>query len=204
MKKQKKKGGGLSMCDKKRTNEARKVLRFLGAVAIAAALFLPAVASAQGDRDRMTRIESGTIIPVRTNDTIDADRRDDQVYTGIVDQDVRGSNGRLAIPRGSTVELIVRVTSDNDLVIDVESASVNGQRYAIKTETNRQESKRDDSLVGSIVGAIQGGQARGRAVRIPRDSILTFRLARPLDMGVADRGTTRDGRHYHDYDRDRQ
>jgi hypothetical protein len=207
MKKQKKKRGGLSMCDKKRTNEARKVLRFLGA-AIAAALFIPGVASAQGrdqgsdrDRDRMTRIEPGTIIPVRTNNTIDADRRDDQVYTGIVDQDVRGSNGRLAIPRGSTVELIVRITSDNDLVIDVESVSVNGQRYAIKTETNRQESKRDDSVVGSIVGAIQGGQARGRAVRIPKDSILTFRLARPLEMGVADRGTTRDGRHYHDYDR---
>jgi hypothetical protein len=199
------------MCDKKRTNAARKALRFLGAAAIAAALFLPAVASAQGrdqgsepDRDRMTRIEPGTIIPVRTNDIIDADRRDDQVYTGIADQDVRGNNGRLAIPRGSPVELIVRVTQDNDLVIDVESVSVNGQRYAIKTEANRQESKRDDSLVGSIVGAIQGGQARGRAVRIPRDSILTFRLARPLDMGVADRGTTRDGRHYHDYDRDRQ
>src|ERR1039457_4479446 len=160
------------MYNKKRTNAARKALRFLGAAAIAAALFLPAVASAQGrdqgsepDRDRMTRIEPGTIIPVRTNNTIDADRRDDQIYTGIVDQDVRGSNGRLAIPRGSTVELIVRVTSDNDLVIDVESVSVNGQRYAIKTETNRQESKHDDSLVGSIVGAIQGGQARGRAVR---------------------------------------
>src|ERR1035437_7572352 len=116
MKKQKKKRGGLSMCDKKRTNEARKVLRFLGA-AIAAALFIPGVASAQGrdqgsdrDRDRMTRIEPGTIIPVRTNDIIDADRRDDQVYTGIADQDVRGRNSRLAIPRGSPVELIVRVT----------------------------------------------------------------------------------------------
>ena len=199
------------MCGKKRTNVACKTVRFLGTAAVVAALFLPAAASAQDrdqgsdrDRDRMTRIEPGTIIPVRTNDTIDADRRDDQVYTGIVDQDVRGSNGRLAIPRGSTVELIVRVTPDNDLITDVESVSVNGQRYALKTEANRQESRRDDSLVGSIVGAIQGGQARGRAVRIPKDSILTFRLVRPLDMGVADRGTTRDGRHYHDYDRDRQ
>jgi hypothetical protein len=30
---------------------------------------------------------------------------------------------------------------------------------------------------------------------------MTFRLQRPLDMGVADRGIMRDGRHYHDYDR---
>jgi hypothetical protein len=150
------------------------------------------------DRDRMTRIEPGMLLAVRTNETIDVDRRDYQVYSGIVDQDVRGDNGRLAIPRGSTVELIVRVAQDNDLVIDVESVMVYGVRYAIKTDTNRQGAIRDDSLVGAIVGAIQGGEARGRAIRIPRDSILTFRISRPLDMGVADRGVMRDGRHYHD------
>ena len=155
------------------------------------------------DRDRMTRIEPGTIIAVRTNDTIDVERNDYQVYRGMVDQDVRGNDGRLAIPRGSSVELIVRIERDNDLIIDLESVSVNGNRYAIKTQANRQESQRDDSLVGSIVGAIQGGEARGRAVRIPRDSILTFRLQRGLDMGVADRGSDREGRHYHDWYRDR-
>ncbi len=151
------------------------------------------------DRDRVTRIEPGTVIPVRTNDAIDVERKDNRVYRGTVDQDVRGENGRLAIPRGSQAEMIVRVASDNDLVIDIESVFVNGQRYAIQTDTNRQESQRDNSLVGAIVGAIQGGQARGRTVRIPRDSVLTFRLARPLIMGVADRGVDRGGYHYHDW-----
>jgi len=151
------------------------------------------------DRDRMTRLERGTVIAVRTTDTIDAERRDNQIYRAVVDQDVRGDNGRLAIPRGSTVELIVRVNPDNDLILDLESVSVNGNRYGIKTDPNRQEAKRDDSLVGSIVGAIQGGESRGRTVRIPRDSVLTFRLDRSLDMGVADRGRDREGRHYHDY-----
>jgi len=155
------------------------------------------------DRDRLTRVEPGTIIPIRTNEAIDVERNDYQVYRGIVDQDVRGNDGRLAIPRGSNVELIVRVARDNDLILDLESVTVNGNRYAIKTQPNRQEAERDDSLVGSIVGAIQGGEVRGRAVRIPRDSILTFRLQRPLDMGVADRGTDREGRHYHDWYRDR-
>jgi hypothetical protein len=149
--------------------------------------------------DRMTRLEPGTVIPVRTNDAIDADRRDNQVYTGIVAQDVRGNNGRVAIPRGANVELIVRVERDNDLIIDLESVMVNGQRYAVRTDANRVGSQRDDSLIGGIVGAISGAEARGRAVRIPRDSVVTFRLQRPLDMGVADRGSTRDGRHYHDY-----
>ena len=137
--------------------------------------------------DRITRLEPGTLVAVRTNEGIDADKGDNRVYTGIVDQDVRGDNGRLAIPRGSRVELIVRVEPDNDLIIDLDSVNVNGNRYAVRTTANRAESKRDDSLVGAIVGAIQGGQARGRSVHIPRDSVMTFRLQRPLEMGVADR-----------------
>jgi len=156
------------------------------------------------DRDRMTRLEPGTVIAVRTNESIDVERSDNRVYTGIVDQDVRGDNGRLAIPRGASVELIVRVARDNDLILDLESVVVNGQRYALRTDVNRVESQRDNSLIGGIIGAISGGEVRGRAVRIPRDSVVTFRLQRPLDMGVVDRGIMRDGRHYHDwYDHDR-
>ena len=149
--------------------------------------------------DRVTRIEPGTNIQVRTNDAIDAERFDNRVYYGVVDQDVRGDNGRLAIPRGSKVELIVRVMRDNDLVLDLESVNVNGQRYAIQTDKNHVESQRDNSLVGSILGAISGGQAQGRAVRIPRDSILNFRIQAPLMVGVPDRGVDRGGSHYHDY-----
>lgn len=181
---------------------------------LAAALCLPILATAQErDRDRdqdrnrysdrMTRLEPGTVIPVRSRDAIDVDRRDNRVYTGVVDQDVRGNNGRVAIPRGATVELMVRVERDNDMIIDLESVTVNGQRYAVRTDSNRVGSQRDDSLIGGIIGAISGGEAHGRAVRIPRDTVVTFRLQRPLEMGIADQGLTRDGYHYHDYN-DRQ
>ncbi|HWC98289.1 MAG TPA: hypothetical protein VG456_16130 [Candidatus Sulfopaludibacter sp.] len=151
-----------------------------------------------------TRLDTGTVIPVRTNEAIDVERRDNRVYYGVVDQDVRGDNGRIAIPRGSNAELMVRVEPDNDLILDVESVVVNGQRYAIRADPNKVESRRDNSVVGAIVGAINGGEARGRAVRIPRDSVVTFRLERPLEMGVADQGVDRDGHHYHDYYRDHQ
>ena len=148
-------------------------------------------------RDRMTRIEPGTMISVRTTERIDVDRRDNRVYRGIVDQDVRGENGRLAIPRDSAVELLVRVAPDNDLILDLDSVVVNGQRFGIRADANRVESRRDNSLVGAIIGAVEGGQVRGRAVRVPRDSILSFRIDRPMEMGVADRGYDRDGHHYH-------
>ena len=157
-----------------------------------------------GDRihsegDRVTRIEPGTNISVRTNQPIDVERFDNRVYYGTVTQDIRGDNGRLAIPGGSRVELIVRVMRDNDLVLDLESVDVNGQRYAIQTDRNRIESQRDNSLVGAIVGAINGGEAQGRAVRIPRNTVLNFRIQAPLIVGVADRGVDRGGYHYHDW-----
>ena len=63
------------------------------------------------------------------------------------------------------------------------------------------ESRRDNSLVGTIDGAINGGQYEGRAVRIPARTILNFRVQKPLFVDVVDRGVDRNGNHYHDWDR---
>ena len=154
--------------------------------------------------NRYTRLVPGTVINVRPSEAIDVERKDYRVYTGVVDQDVMGTNGRLAIPRGSTVELMVRVAPDNDLILDLESVTVRGgERYAIRTDSQRVDSQQP-GLVGAIVGSINGADVRGRAVRIPRNTLLSFRLDRPLEMGVADRGVERGGYHYHDwYDHDR-
>jgi hypothetical protein len=166
------------------------------------------VASAQGnywDRQRnlFTRLERGMTIPVRTNDPIEAGRIDYRVYTATIARDVRGDDNHLAIPRGSSAELIVRQQRDGDLVLDLESVVVNGQRYALQADPKRIDAQ-DNSLVGSILDAIPGVEIRGRSVRIPRGTTMGFRLDRSLEMGVADRGVNRDGYHYHDwYRRDR-
>ena len=62
---------------------------------------------------------------------------------------------------------------------------------------------------GAAIGAIAGGAGgasaqvltRGGDVRVPAESILTFRLQQPLTVDVADRGYDRRGRHYHYNDR---
>lgn len=180
-----------------------------GLVAVSA-LCICSYASAQYDRDsnrpesydRVTTLVPGTVIPVRTTEEIDVTKGDYRVYNGIVDQDVRGNDGRLAIRRGSNVELIVRFAQDNDMILDLDSVTSGGQRYAVRTDRKRVPAQYDNSLVGNIIGAISGGQARGQAVRIPRDTVVTFRLQRSLDVGVPDQGIMRDGRHYHDYERD--
>ncbi len=78
--------------------------RVIGGLSVIACLCLVPI-SALGqdrfdDRDRgrdISRLDPGTMISVRTNAPIDSDRSDGRVYTGTVDQDVRGENGRLAI-----------------------------------------------------------------------------------------------------------
>jgi hypothetical protein len=195
---------------------------------VLAFLAMAAVAAAQG-----RYIDSGSSITVRTNENIDARSSDGRVFTGVVDREVADRNGNVVIPRGAEAEMIVRNVSNNELVLDLESISANGQRFAVSGEAERGVSgdRRDGlgtnkrtgeyvgggALLGVIVGAIAGGGkgaaigaaagaaagagaqvlTRGRSLNIPAESLLTFRLDRPLQMGVADNGYTRDGRHYH-------
>src|ERR1041385_7778574 len=117
------------------------------AVAVVLVLGLSAlVASAQGNywdqrRNLFTRLEPGMSIHVRTNGPIESGRIDYRIYNATVTEDVRGDTDRLAIPRGSPAELIVREQRDGDLVLDLESVTVNGQRYAIQTDPKRIDSR---------------------------------------------------------------
>lgn len=190
-------------------------------------LALAALAAAQ-----MRTIDTGTSISVRTNESIHAKKLDGRVFTAVVDQDVTDVNGNVAIPRGSGAELIVTRTSNKKLTLDLESVTVNGQRYAITADASRLSSVRRDGIgtnkrtaefmgggaaIGAIVGAIAGGGkgaaigagvgagagagtqvlTRGKTVKIPAESLLTFRLEQSIAMGRADNGFTRNGFHYH-------
>ena len=51
---------------------------------------------------------------------------------------------------------------------------------------------------GAAVGAGTQTLTRGRRVDVPAESVLTFRLERPLVVSDRDLGNDRNGRHYHD------
>jgi len=169
-------------------------------VALALCSSIAVFAQDRGRWERFTKLDPGTVIAVRTREPIDSSRTDYRVYSGLVDQDVRSDNGRLAIPRGSNVELIVRSARDNDLILDLESVVIGDQRYAVQVDRTRIDSgSGSGDLIGDIVGSITGGEVRGRAVRLRPGTVLSFRLQRPLYVGVADLGVDRDGHHYHDW-----
>ncbi len=52
-----------------------------------------------------------------------------RVYSGYVARDVYGHDGDLAVPRGSQAEFTVRQIGPDQVALNVESITVNGNRY---------------------------------------------------------------------------
>ena len=215
----------------------RAVATAVAAVATAAFVVQPTFAQFQV----RTTIDADTTLMVRTNEAIDVKTADGLIYKGTIEEDVLERNGDVAIPAGSTVELMARKSGD-EMTLDLESLTVNNRRYAVVADqstvgtSGQLESgartigaNRDTAvyvgggaLLGTIVGAITGGTkgaaigaaigagagagaqiiTKGKSVYLPAESLVTFRLARRLNVDVEDTGFSRDNRHYHrDYGR---
>ncbi len=157
----------------------------IGCAAMIAALsFAPMLAAQEYGHEHMTQIEPGTLVGVQLNQTIHANGATNEVYTGTVVQDVIGGNGRLAIPRGSQVNLRVRSTREGNLVLNVDSVSLHGREYALPTSSQNMEgqSGNNNNVVGSIVGGVTGQQPQGPEVRVQRGTVLNFRINEPVQM----------------------
>jgi len=111
-------------------------------------------------------------------------------------------DGQVAIPRGAYAELIVRQVGPNELVLDLESVTVNGTRYALDTEGPEFHANpgynTGAGILGNIVGAIAGVEVRGQRIQVPASSVLRFQLEAPLRVATwGDPGYDQRGYHYH-------
>jgi hypothetical protein len=154
----------------------REQLATLRTAAVATAMLVaPSLAAAQS-WEYINPIPAGTSIQVRTTEPIESQSIDGRIYKGTIENDVRDAQNRLAIPRGATAELVVRRDADNDLVLDLDSVTVNGRRYGVDATRNRvggggvdirnsgiganKETARNvggGALIGAILGAAIGG-----------------------------------------------
>ena len=132
-----------------------------------------------GAQSRGGTIDAGTTIAVRTNEAIDAKDSDGRVFSGEVAEDVMDRAGRVAVPKGSKVEMVVRKAADNEneLVLDLDSVMVNGQRYSVESESSSVSAGKEGigknkrtgkyvgggAAIGAIIGAIAGG-GKGAAI----------------------------------------
>jgi hypothetical protein len=137
------------------------------------------------DRDdnqaRMERtvLPAGTVLAIRTNERIDArNAAEGQTFVAQVEQDIRDSDGMVAIPRGSDARLITRrVGDDGDITLDIDSVVVQGRRYRVSTTDQELEGRREGlgknertgkfvgggAILGAIIGAVAGG-GKGAAI----------------------------------------
>ncbi len=154
-------------------------------------------------------IPPGAVVPVRPDQDIRVNRWDrGRIYSGHVAREVRARDGDIAIPAGSPAELIVRQIGPDQFTLDLESVTVNGQRYAMDTSgpqfnLHRNDYDQGSGLVGAIVGAVEGAngenvEARGDHISVPAGAILRFQLQEPLHVvGWNDPGYDQGGYHYH-------
>jgi len=140
----------------------------------------------------------------------------------------RGADAELIARDMSDDEIVLDLESVNvdgrRYTVDTASQSVTAteeRREGVGANKRTGKYVGGGAVIGSIIGAIAGGGkgaaigaatgagagaigqtvTRGGNVRLPSESVLTFRLDRPLMVGSADDGYDRDGRHYHRYDR---
>ncbi|HKY20122.1 MAG TPA: hypothetical protein VJM31_02790 [Vicinamibacterales bacterium] len=152
-----------------------KHARMLSGIAVTAMFCLPQLSAAQG-WTALSRIEPGTSVHVRTTEAIDTQTMDGRVFTGTIENDVRDTQGRLAIPAGATAELVVRRGPDNELVLDLDSITINNRRYGVDATraaigtsgidiknsgigANKETARNvgGGAVLGAILGAVIGG-----------------------------------------------
>ncbi len=126
----------------------------------------------------------GTQVSVRTEDTINSDTAiEGQTYAAEVVEDVLDANGDVVIPHGSNAQIVIRSASKggrfrgtSDLVLDLQTISVEGQQYGISTTDVSKKGKPGfgankrtaeytggGAALGAIIGAIAGG-GKGAAI----------------------------------------
>jgi hypothetical protein len=122
-------------------------------------------------------IPSGTQLAIRTNQAIDSKTSTvGQTFSAVMYADVLNSAGAVVIPKGSDVTLVIRKASASDLVLDIDSLVVAGQRYAVSTSdlekkgaegiganARTAEMVGGGTAAGAIIGAIVGG-GKGAAI----------------------------------------
>jgi hypothetical protein len=172
------------------------------------------------DQARMERVvlPPGTDVALLTEQRIDSrDVVEGQTFPAQVAEDIRDTDGSVAIPRGSDATLVTRRLEGNgDITLDVDSITVGGRRYRVSTEDQELENHRDGvgankrtgqfvgggAAFGAIIGAIAGGGkgaaigavagagagagaqiiTQGKEVHVPAETVLRFRLDRPLRL----------------------
>ncbi len=129
------------------------------------------------------RLPTGTEIPVRNNGVLDACCVPiNSIALGVMDADVKGPDGKVLIPNGANVTIMVRDKKRVDGRVTMEfelgSADFDNQHYLVSSEKGMTE----PGAVVTFVGAQQGSEEakiRGLWVHLSDRTYMAFKAATP-------------------------
>jgi hypothetical protein len=146
---------------------------------------------------------------VRTTEAISTARdTPGKTYSAEVTNDIVDQGGNMLVPKGSPVQLTAVAspggTSDaTEVQLAILSMTVNGKTYQVTSATaeggaslerpeqsaRATEKAHRGALFGTVTGTTSGGGAaadqvvtRGKEVRVPADSVITFRLEQTIQL----------------------
>jgi hypothetical protein len=119
-------------------------------------------------------IPAGTALEVRTNETIASSNAEGRTYQADIATEVVDTQGKVLIPKGSQVELVVLEAKEKEgvkgasLQLGMRSVTVNGTTYLVVSEEvkrtagigrNQQTAKTvgGGAALGTLIGAAAGG-----------------------------------------------
>lgn len=125
-------------------------------------------------------IPAGTRVDVRTNEQITSAKGEGKTYNAQIELDVIDQNGKVLLPKGSPVELVVMETRAKSgvrgagLQLGMRSVTVNGQTYLVISQEVQQttglgrnrgtaEKVGGGAALGTVIGAAAGG-TKGAAI----------------------------------------
>jgi hypothetical protein len=145
---------------------------------------------------------AGTELVVRTIETIDSRNFGvDQTFSALVERAVSDETGRIIISKGSSAQLVIRQVSSGgktgspEMVLDVQSITIEGRRYLISKADLTEDNETGigtvagggkATAIGYLIGAADGADTQvrttGREVKVPSDTVLRFRLDKPVTL----------------------
>jgi hypothetical protein len=140
---------------------------------------------------RRLEAPAGTELVVRTVETIDSRHVGaNQSFAAIVEHQVSDASGRMIVPARSSAQLVIRQAwsgeGSPEMLLDVQSITVDGRRYAVGTVAGAMVSGRKGAAIGLLIGAADGAATemltKGRAVKVPAETVLRFLLDKPVTL----------------------
>jgi hypothetical protein len=111
------------------------------------------------------------------------------VGLGSMDSDVKSADGKVVIPAGANVAFAVRdkkeVSNRLEMDLEIASADFNNRHYVVSAAKNGS----DPGAIAVFTGPETGSKealARGTAVHIDSDSVMTFKAETPIVFKLSD------------------